>query len=156
MQNNIASALVSFAQNTFRPIVAALIKFRYITLSVFVGLFILSMGLLKSGVAPVAFLPEVEGDMIAFSARFPEGTTFDRKEQVRQQVDAGIDKLNANGKADFGIDEPIITHPGTITDSRQVQGFLGLIDGNKRRTVSTKSIGEKLEEYVGLSLMLTV
>lgn len=149
LQNNIAQTLVTFAKERFRPFVATLIKFRYITLAVFIGLFFMSIGLLRSGVAPSAFIPEVEGDMIAFNARFPEGTTFERREQVRLQVDAGIAKLNENTKEDFGIDEPLFATPGTVTDRRAVQGFLGLIDGNKRRHVSTKEIAEKLEEYVG-------
>jgi multidrug efflux pump subunit AcrB len=148
-QNKVAQTLVSFAKNTFRPIVATLMKYRYITFAVFVGLFVMSISLLRAGVAPTAFIPEVEGDMVAFSARFPEGTTYERREQVRVQVDAGIAKLNENSKKDFDVDEPLFSAPGTMTDGRAVQGFLGLIDGNKRRHVSTKEIAEKLEEYVG-------
>ena len=148
-QKRIADSLVSFAQNVFRPVVAALIKFRYITVSAFVGLMIMSMGFLYSGIAPTAFLPEVEGDMISFQARFPEGTTFERRNEVREQVDAGVEQLNANAQADFGVDFDLITTPGTITGRRDVQGFLGLSDPNKRRLISTKMIADKLEEYVG-------
>lgn len=149
LQNKIANVLVTFAKNTFRPFVAMLIRARYVTLAVFIGLFWMAIGLLQSGIAPTAFVPEVEGDMIAFNARFPEGTTFDRRDQVRQQVDMGIAKLNENAKTDFGIDQDIITHPGTITNRRSVDGFLGLMDGNLRRELSTKEIADKLEEYVG-------
>jgi len=148
-QQRIANSLVTFASNTFRPVVATLIKFRYITFSTFVGLFILFMGLLQAGVAPTAFLPEVQGDMVAVTIRFPEGTTFERKEQVRLQVDAGIAKLNENAEADFNLPNPIITEPGTMTDRRQVQGFLGLAATRARREVATKDIADKLEEYVG-------
>ncbi len=148
-QNRIAQTLVNFAKTTFRPLVATLIKFRYITVSVFIGLFIMSIGLLRSGIAPVAFIPEVESDMIFFSASFPEGTTFERREQVREQVDAGILKINENTKADFNIDEPLFEAPGSITNSRRVDAFINLVDGNKRRHTSTKEIAEKFEEYVG-------
>ena len=148
-QNRIARTLVTFAKNTFRPIVAMLIKFRYITLAVFIGLFFMSIGLLRAGVAPSAFIPEVEGDMIVFSASFPEGTTFERREQVRRQVDAGIQMVNDKTKEDFGIDEPLFSAPGTITERRRVEGYLGLIEADKRKHVSTKEIAEKLEEYVG-------
>ena len=148
-QNKVALSLVTFAKSKFRPFVALLIKFRYITVAVFVGLLILSAGLLRSGVAPTAFIPEVEGDMIAFDARFPEGTSYERREQVRLQVDDGIRRLNENSKAEFGLDEPVFAAPGTITNRRSVNGFLGLIDGNKRREISSKQIAEKLEEYVG-------
>ena len=98
LQKKIANSLVVFAKNTFRPVIAALIKFRYITLSVFVGLFAMSIMLLQAGVAPTAFIPEVEGDMIEFNARFPEGTNFERREQVRKQVSAGVKELNRNSK----------------------------------------------------------
>ncbi len=148
-QKRIADSLVGFAQNVFRPFVALLIRFRYITMSVFVGLFVMFMGLLMSGIVPSAFIPEVEGDMIQFQARFPEGTTFERRNQVRAQVDAGIKTLNENAKADFGVDFDLITEPGTITERRAVQGFLGLVDGNKRKHISTKDIADKLEQYVG-------
>lgn len=148
-QTKIADSLVSFAQKTFRPFVAMLIKFRYVTMSVFVGLFIMSIMLLKSGVAPSAFIPEVEGDMIAFNARFPEGTNFERIEQVRAQVDAGIKELNENTQKDFGIDFELITDAGTISEGRSVDGFLGLSNPNKRPEISSKDIADKLEEYVG-------
>jgi len=148
-QNKIANSLVTFASNTFRPLVAALIKFRYITLSVFIGLFIMSVGLLKSGVAPSAMIPEVMGDMIQVDVRFPEGTTFERREQARQQVAAGIDELNENANADFSLSTDIVTQNGTVTAGRNIQGFLGLAPTRARRDISTKEFADKLEEYVG-------
>jgi len=151
LQNKIAQSLVSFAQNVFRPVIAAIIRFRYITLATFVGLMFMAISLLAVGIAPRAMLPEVEGDMVQFSARFPEGTTFERREQVRQQVDEGIAKLNANGQKDFGVAEDvnIIANPGTITERRSVEGFLGLTLTETRNNTSTKDIADKLEEYVG-------
>jgi len=148
-QNNLANALVSFAQKRFRPLVGFLIRFRYATLATFIGLFIFAVGLLQSGIAPTSMLPEVEGDMIQFNARFPEGTPFERMQQVSDQLDKGIAKLNENAKEDFGLDFDIITAPGNSVTNRGVQGFLGLVDGNKRRLVSTKDVADKLEEYVG-------
>ena len=148
-QNKLANGLVTFAQKRFRPIAGFVIRFRYATLATFIGLFIFAVGLLQAGIAPTSFIPEVEGDMIQFDARLPEGTTFGRLEQIRSQLDNGIETLNENAKSDFGIDGDIITRPGTITNSRSVQGFLGLISVEKRTHISTKEIADKLEEYVG-------
>jgi len=149
LQSRLANSLVTFAKVRFRPFIALLIRFRYITLSVFVGFFIMSVTFLKVGIAPSSFIPEVEGDMIAFSARFPEGTTFERREQVRQRVDAGIAQLNENTQNDFGVSYALITEPGTITNRNRVDGFLGLTTADKRQEISTKAIADKLEEYVG-------
>ena len=150
-QSKLANSLVRFAQKRFRPIIAMVINFRYITLATFTGLMAMAIMFLTSGIAPSAMLPEVEADMIQFSARFPEGTTFERREQVRQQVEAGITKLNENGAKDFGVgdDVKIIANPGTITESRGVEGFLGLTVTEERNNASTKDIADKLEEYIG-------
>jgi len=148
-QHKLADSLNTFARKVFRPLIALLLRFRYITFSVFAGLMAMAIMLLQSGIAPSAFLPEVEGDMISVSIRFPEGTTFERREQVRQQVDDGIARLNADSEKLFGVEEVIISHPGTITEGRGVNGFLGLVETSKRNNTSTRDISDKLEEYVG-------
>ena len=148
-QDKIANSLVSFAKNTFRPFVAMLITFRYVTLSVFVGLFVMAMMLLQAGIAPRAMLPEVQSDMIFVEGRFPEGTRFERVEQVRSELDKAIQELNKNTKKDFGVDYPLIATPGSYAEGRTVNAFLGLTDADKRKHITTKEIAEKLEEYVG-------
>ena len=147
-QGRVADSLVTFARRVFRPVIAQMIRFRYLTFSAFAGLLVMSFTLLGAGVAPSAFFPEVEGDSINFNASFPEGTSFERKSQVRKQLDAGIKELNANAKADFGYDGELIVAYGSFVD-RRVQGFLGLVEGDKRPDISTKQVAEKLEEYVG-------
>jgi multidrug efflux pump subunit AcrB len=149
LQTKIADSLVSFAKNYFRPLVATLIRWRYVTVSTFAGLLFAAGALLATGVAPTEFIPQVEGDMVSVDARFPEGTSFERVNQARGQVDAGIKKLNENALADFGIEGPIIDKPGTIAQGRSINGFLGLATTDARRKISTKAIADKLEEYVG-------
>ena len=148
-QHKLAESLNTFARVFFRPFIAKLLYYRYITLSVFVGLMAMAIMLLQSGIAPSAFLPEVEGDSITVNMRFPEGTTFERREQVRQQLDDGIARLNQDSKKLFGVESGMIDRPGTITNSRNVQGFLGLLESKDRNNISTREIAEKLEEYVG-------
>jgi len=142
-QTKLANGLVRFAQVYFRPIAGFVIRFRYATLATFIGLFIFAVGLLKAGIAPTSFIPEVENDLIRFDARLPEG------EQISNQLNAGIVRLNENAESDFGIDGDIITRPGTVTSNRSVRGFLGLIKIEKRTHIETKDIADKLEEYVG-------
>ena len=149
LQNKIAESLVTFAKTVFRPLVAMLIRWRYITLSAFIGMMIMAFSLLITGVAPTAFIPEVEGDMVSVNARFPEGTSFERVNQARDQIDAGIKKLNENALLDFNIPGPIIDKPGTIAAGRGIEGYLGLAATDARRRISTKDIADKLEEYVG-------
>ena len=149
-QQRIADGLTHFARNQFRPFVAMLIRWRYVTLSVFIGLLGMSATLLIAGIAPRAFFPEVQGDMIQVSANFPEGTSFERVLQARDQIERGIREVNANAGADFGItDGDLIELPGVIAEGRRIAGYLALNAAEKRSHVSTKEIADKLEEYVG-------
>ena len=148
-QHKLAESLNTFARVVFRPFIAKLLYYRYVTLSVFVGLMAMAIMLLSSGIAPSSFLPEVEGDFISVNMRFPEGTTFERREQVRQQLDDGIARLNQDSEKLFGVKGGMIESPGTITNTRNVQGFLGLLESKDRNNISTREIADKLEEYVG-------
>jgi len=148
-QHNLAESLNTFARKVFRPVIAQLLRFRYVTTSVFLGLMIMAVMLLQSGIAPSSFMPEVEGDMIMVDIRFPEGTTFERLEQVRQQLEDGIARLNAESEELFGSEGEMLTHPGTYTEGRGVEGFLALTESSKRNNTSTKAVADKLEEYVG-------
>jgi len=119
-QHALAESLNTFARVVFRPVIATLIRMRYVTFAVFFGLMCMAVMLLRSGIAPSSFLPEVEGDMIQVDIRFPEGTTFERREQVRVQLENGIARLNANSNELFGVDGDIISHPGTIMALQKV------------------------------------
>ncbi len=148
-QHKLAESLNTFAVRFFRPFAAALIRFRYITFATFIGLMVFSIGLLFGGVAPASFFPEVDGDMIAVNAYFPEGTNYERIEQVREQLDEGIKTYNETARDKYSIDFDIIARPGTLSSGRRVEGYLALVDANKRKTIPVKEISDGLEEAVG-------
>ena len=148
-QRGLADGLQNFARKVFRPFIAFIIKFRYATFSVFVGLMILSFGILKAGLAKVEMFSNPEGDMIQASINFPEGTSFDRVLQVKQALDVAIDEVNDNAKKDFGVNFDLITAPGSFAANNRVQGFLGLAPVEDRTEISSKKIADKLEEYLG-------
>lgn len=148
-QRSLADGLLYFARTHFRPFVAWVIKVRYATLAFFVGLMILSFGILGSGLAKVQMLSNPEGDMIDARIDFPEGTSFERVQQVKLDFDAAIVKLNANAKEDFGVDFDLITQPGGFAGANRMQYFLGLAPTETRTNVSSKKISAKLEEYLG-------
>jgi len=148
-QKRIADSIISFAKNVFRPFVAKLIKFRYLTFATFIGLFIFTMGMLTSGVAPRAMMPNPEMDMVMVNIRFPEGTTFERRDQVRDQLELAVVQLNENSESDFGIKGDVIPAGGAFTDRRAVQAFFSLNAAPERNNVGSKEISDKLEEYLG-------
>lgn len=148
-QQSLADGLTNFAKKFFRPFAAAVIKFRYATLSVFIGLMILSFGIIGAGLVKVEMIPNPEGDMIQANIRFPAGTSFERVSSVKHQLDEAVKTVNENSQKDFGVDFELITAPGSIAQGTQVQGFLGLAPAESRTEISSNMIAAKLEEYLG-------
>ncbi|PHR61545.1 MAG: RND transporter [Robiginitomaculum sp.] len=148
-QRSLSEGLLSFARNYFRPFVSQVIKFRYITVAIFIGLMFLSGGIVKSGLAKVEMFSNPEGDMIQASVRFPEGTSFTRVKQIKDKLSLAVQEINENSQKDFGVDFELITAPGGFAANTRVQFFLGLAPAESRKHISSKKIAEKLEEYLG-------
>jgi multidrug efflux pump subunit AcrB len=148
-QTMMAESLITFARRRFRPFVAAIIKFRYATLAVFIGLFYLSIAAIQANLAEVKMSPDFGGDMLMAQVSFPEGTSFERLAQVQHQLDGAIDTLNDNVEQDFGVDFDLIPSPGSFANGRRIQAFLGLAPAEQRGEISATNIAEKLEEYLG-------
>ena len=148
-QTMLADSLVHFARRFFRPFIAFIIKYRYATVAMFIGLFYLSNVAIKSNLAKVEMFPDFGGDMLMAQISFPEGTSFNRLVQVQKQLESAVVTLNEHGKEDFGVDYDLIPAPGNFANGRNIQAFLGLAPAEKRDTISSTDIAEKLEEYLG-------
>ncbi len=59
---------------TYRPLLTYFIKHRIIALSVFIALFILSIGMISNKLVTVTFFPEVDGDNFSVTLSMPSGT----------------------------------------------------------------------------------
>ena len=148
-QTMMADSLITFARHVFRPFVAAIVKFRYVTVSVFLGCMYLSIVAIQANLAKVEMFPDFGGDMLVAQISFPEGTSFERLQQVQTQLEDAVTELNENTQKDFGVDYELIPAPGGFANGRQIQYFLGLAPAEERGVISSTDIAEKLEEYVG-------
>ena len=148
-QERISQSLVNFAGNVFRPVAAFCIKWRYATFTSFIALFVLAFGAAKFGYAKYSPDGNVSGDMMQVNISFPEGTSYNRLLQVQNQMSEAIERLNDNGKKDFGVDYTIIPSPGSFIAGNRLQAFLGLAPLEMRDTVSNTDIEQAFEKYLG-------
>ena len=81
-QTKIEHGIVAFAQGPYRRIITATIQYRYLTLSFFVGLFIVSICVFSSGWVKFYFMPQVENEQIVVSVDLPAGTPWERSLKV--------------------------------------------------------------------------
>ncbi|MCH9683086.1 MAG: efflux RND transporter permease subunit [Deltaproteobacteria bacterium] len=93
VQRAVAGGLAWFTQRVYRPTVAALVRQRYITFSVALATFILTVGYVAAGKVAFNFFPQLAGDVVTVEARLPYGTALENTEQVRAVLADSLDTV---------------------------------------------------------------
>ena len=150
-QRRIADSLLWFAEFVFKPVVEAALKFRWITVSLFVVMFMWSVGLMASGIVPFRFQPEIEDDLVQISIELPDGTPFVRSEQVGNQVSRGVELAKVAIMERYpDVDEDLIKGASLVVSERRIQGWIATLVPEKRPVgLSTKEIADLLREKTG-------
>ncbi len=112
--------LNNFIKNYLVKFIGRAIKFRYLTISIFIAIAILTSGLVKSGLVRFIFFPQVEGDQITINIETPQGSNFSVTESVVSKIEHEIEQIkqdlrrqNSNQK----VFENILISLGQITSS---------------------------------------
>ena len=101
VQSKVAKGLAWQIEHAYRPAVARVIRWRYSAIAGALALLMFGVGLVGSGVVPFRFFPQIEGDVISATVRFPYGTSVRRAEEAGALIQtAAVETL-----AQFGGDE---------------------------------------------------
>ena len=149
-QRRIEEGLVNFAHGSFRRCVVLAIERRYLTVSIFIGAFIISIGVFASGWVKFAFMPEVQGTQVYVSAQMPTGNPYTRSLEILDQFQVAqrelIGEVEARS-AEGGTGELI---HGWYTRARR-DSVLAIIElvPPEQRDMTAKQTATRLRELVG-------
>jgi multidrug efflux pump subunit AcrB len=103
-QQRIEHSIISFANTYYRRLLAAAIEHRYLTTSIFIGAFVLSIGIFSSGWVKFYFMPQVENEQIYINVVLPSGTPYNRAlavldhlQRAERALIAEVDERAASG-----------------------------------------------------------
>ncbi len=95
----VARTLAKWVQNRFVPFARFAMRFRYATIGAFLGMTVLTAGLIQGGLVRFIFFPQIEGDRITISLTMPQGTPFDvtadRINTIERAAQAVRDEIEA-------------------------------------------------------------
>lgn len=74
IQQTISNGLESYVEHIHRPLLEVTLRWRYLTVSVFVVLLILSIVMVTSGRYKYVFFPRIESEYVSANLEMPEGT----------------------------------------------------------------------------------
>ncbi|MDJ0766578.1 MAG: efflux RND transporter permease subunit [Myxococcota bacterium] len=157
LQARVAAGLDAFTRRAYAPFLRGLLKYRYISLSISIGVLGITAAMVRGGVIPFNFLPKIEGDLIQVTAKMPFGTSVAFTRQVQQELETAARKaLDQNGPDDVlrGIYSQLAQGPSVPRGPRAGEGGeegshlvtieMNLVPGDQR-TVSAAKIAADWE-----------
>jgi len=107
-QRFFSEGLHTFVDNYYSPFLSKCLKRRYLTLSVFISMLILSIGLLAGGVLRSVFFPDFAADFVQVDLKMNEGTPAVRTIDAIRQIQNGLWKLDAEVSAEHGLESGVL------------------------------------------------
>ena len=101
-QQFFARGLENFVLQYYRPALNSCLKHRYITVSIFIGLFIVFIGGMFSGHIRWTPFPNIPRDQVTISLTMPIGTTIEKTDAIIRRVEKEALALKAELRASNG------------------------------------------------------
>lgn len=92
-QNRFTAVLRHFTEVHYRNVLDMALRWRYLSISIGIGLLILSISLVAGGRIKFTFMPQVEADNVVALLTMPQGTPVDITAQVVQKLEENALKL---------------------------------------------------------------
>ena len=150
-QQTIADSLLTFANRIYKPLLELAVKWRYVTIAAFASTFIWAVMLLQTGVLPMRFMPEIEGDLIQVRVDLPDGSPQSRSLQVRDQLRIAVETAKDELAGEYPqLDENLIANTSIVASEGEVQAWIGLMPAeNRPQGVTTKQITQEIRDAFG-------
>ena len=141
--------LKEFIERRYKPMLNLAIRHRYTTLSLFLGLLILTVSLVLGGKVRYVFFPEVEQDMLAANLELYDGAPESLVTSVVERMNGALGRVNDQLKDETGTDEDIIKNVFTYIRDGRFGYFFVELAGGEDREVTPQAVEQRWRSEVG-------
>ncbi len=137
-------------ENVYRPSLEFALKYKLLTISIMVGLFILTLGAFSGGIIKATYFPNIERDNIEIRLKMPSGTSEKLTMEQLDYIESKVWEVNAamSSERDDSLDvvTSIVKTLGPTID----QGMLNIIlVSSELRELSSFQLTNVFREAVG-------
>ena len=160
-QAKVSDGMEIFVDRIYRPILKLALQGRYIVVTVFVSLFLISVGLIVGERIKWEFFPEVEAEIISTKVKMIEGVAFESTSEAVLKIEEAAKKLDQDYREKYG--EPLIKNmlatvgsqpfktgfsPITPTGDTLGEVAIEILPGSDR-SVTARELAEEWREITG-------
>ena len=106
LQRKFSDGMERFIENIYMPVLDKALKFRWLTLSVFLSALLLSFSLVAFGAIRFVFFPSVPSDYIFLELKMAEGTPIQETSKAINRIDNAIEEI-AEEQMAAGLINPV-------------------------------------------------
>ncbi|MBT8047004.1 MAG: efflux RND transporter permease subunit [Xanthomonadales bacterium] len=103
-QRFFSEGLHDVIDNHYAPFLAKALKRRYLTLSIFISMLILSIGLLAGGILRFVFFPDFTADFLQVELEMNEGTPASQTHDALRQIQNGLWEVDRQVSEEQGVE----------------------------------------------------
>ena len=148
LQDLIDKGLKSFISRCYLPLLSKAIDNRYITLSLFIGLLVIILGVAASPIVRFVFFPKLPSDFAQVELQMNAGTPIAERNKVMQRVEEAIYKLN-NDYAATHDGEQLLDALFSRSWGDTQANFTAELTKSENRTLNTFQLVDRWRDYVG-------
>jgi multidrug efflux pump subunit AcrB len=115
IQRHTQHGLHNVIQNRYKPLLEKAIDNRGVTVAAFVGVLIITFGLMNSGIVRVVLFPEVPGDFARMNLEMESGSPPAARNAALDRIETALLELNDEYNAENPDLDPLISHIGSFT-----------------------------------------
>jgi multidrug efflux pump subunit AcrB len=149
MQRHVQHGLNSFIHNIYKPLLEKAVDNRGITLTIFVGILIVTSGIMSSGIVRTVLFPKVPGDFIRMELAMQSGSAPQARDVAMGRLEAAILSINADYLAENPGEYEPVNHVGAFARSDNTGVIFVEISRDENRKLEAKQITEMWRERAG-------
>lgn len=146
LRQKVADGLSDFSSGRYRPFLLKAVSARYLTLAVFVGVWLVIMSFVQGGWVKQTFYPLIPGDNIIATVRLSDGVSFDTTTRVVAQMERAAQQTREELADEKGFD--VVKNVRTFARENNIQITLELVPGEER-DLPIENVTQRWREHIG-------
>ena len=149
LQKKTNQRLNRFVENTLQPFVEQALRMRYLVLSIFMALLILTIGLLSGGVVRYVMLPDIPSDFLVAKLNMVNGASDQQNKQAIEKIQSSLLEVEARYLENNPGYESFIQHRLTTSSNRKTAMFMVELIKSNGRTLDSFEIINQWRDTTG-------
>ncbi len=133
-QENIESGLQHFIKTYYKPVIQAVVSYRYQSLGVFIAILILAAGLVTSGTVRTVFFADFESDIIYANVTMNPNTPVNKTHQIAANLERSLQSARQDIKEQYAMTrDPVLYAYISSSSDEQALITAQLLPGTERK-----------------------